>query len=395
MPSKALLNAKIWPQLGLDYAPAINQELLLNNACRAELGPQLLLYDQVVIPTTDFGILPILVAWLGMPVLLEAFECRSLKFARYASCLGYAGNGNALSAFIVQRLGTLKFEWWQKAIWGSTQDALGEQLQNSLPAIASTERNKLYDLTLQQTQDFSLSNDDFMRSIATESYRDVMRTPELLTEMQKHYESQSHPEGVDLRWLPEVRADQLRVAGIKAVRDPVDLLLRVGELNFQIRMATEFGEADLYTAEQTAPILKSKLQRSIPSNEVLDGFAKLLKLTSTPNVEAGIASGDITFSEVWAARSSKNGVAFRDWLRASHFTDAEDLAKAYIATMEDVPTVSSLPIKTLRFIATTAADGLLGVVTSAIDSFFVEKWLGGYTPRLFIDEMRRFRIEPK
>ena len=65
MPREKILNAKVWPRIGLDHAPSKNSQLLLNNSYKAELAVQLLLYDQVVIPTNDFGIIPILESWMG------------------------------------------------------------------------------------------------------------------------------------------------------------------------------------------------------------------------------------------------------------------------------------------------------------------------------------------
>jgi hypothetical protein len=66
-----------------------------------------------------------------------------------------------------------------------------------------------------------------------------------------------------------------------------------------------------------------------------------------------------------------------------------------VSTLESIPFIDSLPIKTIRFLITTCAgliEPLTGLTTGVIDSFFVQKWLAGYSPRLFIDDLRKLSI---
>ena len=71
--------------------------------------------------------------------------------------------------------------------------------------------------------------------------------------------------------------------------------------------------------------------------------------------------------------------------------DLRDLEKAYVASLPDVSLVNTLPVKALRFIITAtvgAIDPVISIVIGSIDGFFVEMWLTGYAPKLFIDEMK-------
>jgi hypothetical protein len=81
------------------------------------------------------------------------------------------------------------------------------------------------------------------------------------------------------------------------------------------------------------------------------------------------------------------------------------LAKLYTQSLEKERWISSYPARTLRWAVIAAAGaiasrvagipGEIGVAALAgVDSLFVEKWLSGYSPRLFIDELKRLRIEP-
>jgi hypothetical protein len=67
--------------------------------------------------------------------------------------------------------------------------------------------------------------------------------------------------------------------------------------------------------------------------------------------------------------------------------------------------IESLSVKALRWASLAAAAaiasrqaGVLGEIAAAVaagvDSLFLEKWLAGWSPSLFIDELRTLRIEP-
>jgi hypothetical protein len=68
------------------------------------------------------------------------------------------------------------------------------------------------------------------------------------------------------------------------------------------------------------------------------------------------------------------------------------LEKAYVAALGKSTAYTSLPVRVLRCIITTslgAVEPISGTLVGAGDSFFIEKWLAGYSPRLFLDQMRR------
>jgi hypothetical protein len=392
MPSESVLNAKIWPRIGLDPAPQKNIALLNNTHYKAELAAQFLLYNNIVIPTNDFGIVPVLVEWMGLPNLMFALESNSLSFIHHSSCLGYAGNGNGLLLFAVQETNEKKFTWWQKATYGTLPNALGLQIEHSLASLKSVDRNRVYDKIIAATAPFSFNNDDFMRKIVKESYEDVLKTPELKKVITNYYSK-----GVlDLQRLPEVGADQMRASGIEVLNDPVDFILRIAEVNLEIVMSIQSQNADLYTSEKTENILKSKIKRCTGGNDIVKAFKGLLELARVPDIENAIVDNYLTFDDILKISFSKEGALFRRWLQNAKVEDARDLEKAYVASLQNIPRISSFPVKALRFILTTTAgviEPITGLVASAVDSFFVEKWLTGYAPKLFIDEMRNLTIK--
>lgn len=392
MSREAILNAKVWPRIGLDHAPSKNVELLSNFCYKAELATQLLLYDRIVIPTNDFGIIPILVNWMGYSTLIDALLSKTIEFVRMNSCLGYAGNGNGLNLFRIEPGGTKVFDWWQTSMFGELDTSLELQLVNSLSWMSKSEVNKLHVRVISNTSEFYFENDDFKKNVANESYLDAQQTPFIREQIIEHYKSNSP---INLAHLPEVEVNQMRVSGIDEINDAVDLVLRVAEVNMEIEIAATVNGADIFTSAKTEDILNSKLQRARSGQESTKGLTQLFELTNLPNIELVVANNKLPFSDVWSVRSSKNATKFREWFRKARVEDARDIEKAYVDSLSKIPSVASLPTKTLRFVVTAVA-GLLepftGLVTGAVDNFFLEKWLSGYNPRLFIDEMRKLEI---
>ena len=395
MSSNTILNAKVWPRIGLDHAPTKNLELLRNARYRAELATQFLLYDQVVLPTNDFGIVPVLVEWMGISTVFEALERNCLEFVRFDQGMGYAGNGNALSLFTVEPGKGKTFQWWQQAVFGPTPDALELQIRNNPLSIRPSDVRRLRDMVLERTTQFSMVNDEFMRQVVEESYQDIQKTPALTRELLRFYPDKAE---LGLTRLPDVGPDQMRVSGVETVNDAADLVLRVAEVNLEICIAVHARNADIYTSERMEDILTAKLVRSALGHTLRDAFVRLLELANVPDVEKAIEDSSLSFEELWRARCSKKAIGFRKWLRDASVEDASELAKAYVASLENIPKVKTFKAKCLRFILTAAAGvGSLpaGLAISAVDSFFLERWLHGYSPKFFIDEMRKLTIKDR
>ncbi|MCU7929040.1 MAG: hypothetical protein KZQ97_21770 [Candidatus Thiodiazotropha sp. (ex Dulcina madagascariensis)] len=395
MSREAILNAKVWPRIGMDHAPTKNAELLANSYYKAELATQLLLYDRIIIPTNDFGIVPILANWMGYSTFVNALLSKSVEFIRLNSCLGYVGNGIGLSLFRIEPGDSKELYWWQTTMFGELNTSLELQLLNSMPEISKSEVNRLHDLVITSTSEFQFENDDFIKNVANESYLDAQQTQSIREKIAAYYKSNSP---INLNHLPGVNGNQMRASGIEIINDAVDLILRVAEVNIEIELAAIASGADIFTSSKTEDILYSKLNRERLGHESIKGLTQLFELTNLPNIESVVANDKLHFSDVWLARSSKNAKSFRKWFRKATIEDARDIEKAYVDSLNKIPSVASLPTKTLRFVVTTAA-GLVwppaGLAAGAVDNFFLEKWLSGYNPRLFIDEMRKLDINAK
>jgi hypothetical protein len=142
MNSDTILDGRLWPRIGLDYAPKINLEMQTNPLQLGHFANQLLLYDKIIFPTNDFGILPVLINWMGYKAFIDALKSDSFAFSRHKGILGYVGNGNGVQLVIIRPGEEGKMQWWQEAMFGEMDSAVDLQLK-TCTSIASRERQKL------------------------------------------------------------------------------------------------------------------------------------------------------------------------------------------------------------------------------------------------------------
>jgi hypothetical protein len=352
------------------------------------------LYDRVVIPTYDFGIVPALASWLGPPSFLQLLHSRSIAFIRRRGLLGYVGNGNGISTFGIQAGASKPLPWSMEALFAPPEEALHLQLQAAPAAVKALQSEA--DLIIGSVLPFDYANDQFMHNVVHESYTDLMKSPRLSRMVMAR--TQKRPDGsVDLTWLPQVRGDQLRLLTAEgAIDDPIDLVLRVAEVNFELWMASQASQADLFTAADADELLKDKLLRSGATPNALEGFLHLLDLSNLPDIGAAIAAGELSLSQVVELRDRPHSRDFRKWLRKADAKDARELERAYVEAISMPSLTDRLPVRAARFVITSIAGLLLpvlgGIAASAVDSFFVDRWLKGYSPSLLMDDIRRLQI---
>ena len=130
----------------------------------------------------------------------------------------------------------------------------------------------------------------------------------------------------------------------------------------------------------------------------LDNFIALLELKNIPNIGKAVQSGDFSLFDIWKIREKKHSKNFRKWLRKASKRDEKNIVKLYIESLEKTPLIQSLPVKVLKF-ASVAISSLicppLGLTLGMCDSFFAEQWLKGYSPKLFLDELQKIKIDNK
>ena len=143
---KSILDHRLYIRLDLDIALKANIFFQGNPYNRAHLANQLLLYDKITIPTKDFGIIPILMSWLGQSNFYESLELETFNFLHLHGMLGYAGNGNGISSFVINMSEDKPIQWWQDTVFGDPEKAIELQLINLASSLGKNERKLLYSI---------------------------------------------------------------------------------------------------------------------------------------------------------------------------------------------------------------------------------------------------------
>jgi hypothetical protein len=394
----------------------INQQIRSSGATKGLLASQALLYDTIVVPTTDFGIVPALVEWLSLPVLRGALESETIKFLRYPAMIGYGGNGAGVIANLRFGKGQSSvWDWTHVAAFGRVDEAIEAQAEYGCDNVPDWERSSLMSAISKATAEFS-ADDDFSRNIAQATYQDIAGDTRLKNEIGKMYGYGT----LELNRLPGPEPNAIRFFsslqvsrdGTKIVspysppQDGIDLTLAVAQLNIQLAMASWVEDCDLSTFDDAIRILEEKVKRT--GREWRSGltFSRVLQIPGVPDIQMAVADGRLELSDAWAARATTNARKFRTWLKSADTSDGREVARSYMDLLGKPSLLGSLPVKVLRWatLATAGAVasrqvGVLGEVAAAaaagIDGIFLEKWLSGWSPVLFIDELRHIRIEPK
>jgi len=372
----------------MDFTPRYNLVYQTNFKVRSHLATQMLLYDKIVIPTNDFGIIPILINWMGIKTFRESLEADTFAFIKKKNLLGYSGGGGGLCEFTMHPGKKKEWYWWQAALFGDTQLAIEQQLKILCPFIDKNGQNSVQEEVLDRTHEFSIDKDFFKQNVINETLEDIANNQNLTKFVFKDVDSDATK--IDLYRLHGINENQMRVSSYGKISDPINLLLRIAEINYQIIIGLSYGESDLFISDGAEELLKSKIRRSDLESNLIEGFGALLELNAMPDIGEAIIANSIPFSELWKLRNRSNSKKFRKWLREIETNDTEEMQRLYVASLENKSIVESLPVRILRFALTAsigAVDPVLGLSVGVVDSFFVNEWLSGYSPKLFLDEL--------
>lgn len=396
MQSDSIIDSKLFVRLDLDISLKANSLFQIDPNNRAHLASQLLLYDKITIPTKDFGILPILINWLGTKTFIEALESDTFSFLHRKALLGYQGNGSGISEITVLGSEAKKMSWWQDAMFGEMDVAIEQQLKNMCPFIPRQERGRIARDIISKSREVDYDKNFFMKNIVHETYTDIMKNTSLSLLLFVMQDSKQEANKIDLRRLEGVGPNQARFLGLHGIKDAIDLVLRIAEINMEIYMSTLSDNADLFTSEGAELLLKDKLIRAGVGSNYLDGFVSLLELNNIPDIGKAIADDNISLLDIWKLRKRRTSKDFRKWLRKATNKDARNIERLYVASLGNKALIDSLPLRAIRFATTSIASAVspaIGLPFGIVDSFFINKWLSGYSPKLFLDELSKIRIE--
>jgi hypothetical protein len=392
-PQSSILDSQLLIKIGLDFTPSTTLRFAETAWRKSHIANQLLLYDRLVLPTHDCSIVPVLIKWLGLSESVALLESKAIGFIRMTHLIGYSATFNGIVSF---RIGLSETRpqwngWWDAAMFGdSLADSIDLQLKNHCPNLSKACRAGLVAKVVAATIEVGPSALHFEKDIATETYRDLDSAPLLRNHA---LELAGRPNGgIDLRHLPEDSGGQCRCLHDGPIDDSIDLVLRVAELNLQLKLAALARTSDLIVDTRAPYVLTEKLRRDGVGVAKLSGFQQILKLAQLPDVGAAFGRGQISARELFELRESRECTRFRQWLTKAAPEDALELVTLFQSSITSAGIVSTLPMRVARWVLTTTwgfVAPVSGTVASLVDGFFLDRWLNRSAPKLLLDRIQR------
>ena len=369
------------------YASEVLKQNLIN---------RLLLYDQIVIPTGNFLVLPILRLWLGDRAVARLLREDVIVLARYDSWFGYMGNGGGLRFYQILPGDTPQSK--QPTItsinYAPIEETVDMILEHGNPKVSDFERPTLKKLLLDKSRPLSVSR--YEEQLRKETYTDILRSRLL----RSFFALRNR----DLDRLHGIAANQVTVADFHhpklGLEDKPEIaaVCKIALENLLLTLASELAcsiQGDL----DSKVILKAKGQRIGLADAQLEGFLHVASLHGLPDLGALFTAGQLSFDALMEIRDSQTTQRLRKWIHATDPLTRDDVLNSYISSLRQKAPVDSLPIKVLRFLSTTALGAIptvgpiLGAIGGFADSFLMEKLFPGKLPAVLLDGFRTVVVQ--
>ena len=373
----------MWAVFNFDNPNARYQKFLQKANLRfSHLFDGLLLYDDVVVPTQDFLSLTILVGLLGQKVVLDLLEGGDLRFVRLKGALAYVGNGGGLQPYAIRDKG------------GKPDPSFADTEQAAIWALEGLEQTKI-DPALPRVVSANTTVIDaaaIADHVRHETYMDVLNSGYLRSLLSIRNTDMDHLAGIAPN---EVRCyggpDDSSKRG-----DEIDIVLDICAANLELRLSERAGCDDASTAAAVGHLLRGKTERTLQGRVPFESLVRLMEINGVPNVAGFVLNEPLqergaALQSIMQVKRSRDGKAFRGWFHANCRDNPDEVAAHYIEVLKRVPAISQTPARVVRFLVTSVLGLIpaLGTLSSAVDSFFIERWLRGHSPKFFIEDLKQ------
>ena len=342
-----------------------------------------LLYDEVYVPTQDYLSLTLLMGVLGEETIQELISTNTLKFIRIKGGLSYVGNGGGIQSTGIYKQSNKS----QPLAYCSEIDYAVNWALNGLNI--KPKDKKLYQKIIDNSTEINIS--DVAETIKTETYNDIISSERL----QNFFALRNK----DLNKLAGIDSKQVRIYGGKDAStwkgDEIDTYLLLNNTNLELKILETAGCDDMITSNPIGHMLKAKFSREIGIDKNTSSLTTLKEIAGIPDFGETVLNNQIKYSDLLDLKMSKNGDEFRTWFHESCNGSEKEIAKEFIKLLQESPKVNSISYRVLRLIITTGlgfipvAGAAIGTGAGIIDSFFLEKWTRGYSPKFFIEDLKQ------
>lgn len=372
----------IWP--AFKDLHVLSDAMVNSRSHRAALANYLILYDQIVIPTGNFQILPVLRLILGEDIFSELISRKIIVLARYDQWFGYHGSGEGLSPFSISApeerdrphdLGLAYFR--------SAELAINAAIKSTRPETSGPQVAALNELLISNTLELELSK--VAKNLREVTHADINGSPYLRVMLGLGKANFAGKVRGSQKNSITVYNPHLPFAGTKAERS-IQAVLRVAFENFVLSLAAATEASEIAGDVDTLSVIRAKGQRRGMTLSQCKAFSKMQQISSVPDIGEAFAIGELSPRRLLDLRDAKKTQELRKWFD-SNSTDEQDIVEAYVASLGEKSFVERLPFKSLRFAVTTtlgAFEPISGTALGFIDNFLVSKWGQQKSPKLFM-----------
>ncbi len=340
------------------------------------LCEDLILHDQILVPTQDYLTACGLILIIGEKGFIELLERDKLKFIRTRGGIGFiSGKGPAeLGCF-----STPKNHHPSDSPIERSADAglkvIGDRIK---------EKKKLHELIVQHS--LPIESSIILEAVKRESVQDLKCT----NLWRPEYESNDP----DFIILPKSNKISVQVMGTNDPKENIkNALLALAFYNSDLYLAEKFECQDISPFFPIGDLLDIKEERLSKSTGYSDKFWTLLEVNGVPNFSQIDLTQGSNFSDFLNVTTNKNAKDFRNWFHTNKELSEKEILREYIGALQQVPWIQNLPSKTLRFIVTSFAGlvPVLGQAISIFDTFIVDRLFRGKSPKFFIDDLTNIK----
>lgn len=380
----------IWPSL--DGPMPVSNSIVGSPTLKANFINRLLLYDQLVIPTGHLLIVPMLRLWLGDRAFRRVISEEIVVLSRYSDWFGYVGNGGGLQSFKIgpDDMSRVDEHSLASLVYAPLDQVVSYMLRTDNPPTSDFERPALERLLLEKIRPFDLARQ--WARLRHETYVDILKSPQLRSFFAIRNTDLDRLYGIE---PAEVVVENFHQPGDRKWPE-IAAVLRIAFENVLLALASETATS-LQADTRAETVLKAKGERLGLGGPTLDGFLSVSDLQGVPNVGSLFVSGGLDLDAVLRIRETRATADLRKWLRKADPLHSSEVLRAYVAGLGQKAVIERLPVKTLRFVATTLLGKIpgLGEVASFVDSFLLERWFPGSSPYLLFDGFRTVVLEER
>lgn len=347
-----------------------NKQIITKSFCE-----DLILHDQILIPTQDYLTACGLILIIGEKGFIELLEREKLKFVRTRWGFGFiSGKGPA-----------------EIGIFGDPDkmrpmdSPIDQSVSAGLNVIEGNlkDKKKLHECIVQNS--YSIEWSAILDAIKQESIRDLKYT--------KTWNSRYESNNPNYILLPKSQKVNVRVIGPKfdPQRNISDTLLALTQYNSDLFLANKFSCQDISPFYPMGDLLEIKNNRIINEIGHTENLWTLFEVNGVPDLSQFVLTQESNMSDLLKVATNKNATDFREWFHRNQELNEKEILREYLSVLKQVPTIQRFPLKSLRFIITTVTGfvPVLGQIAGVFDSFIIERIFKGRSPKFFIDDLTK------